>query len=237
MAVFHLQRALCLILSTKGIIIGRMPNIITATVSPFYQNCRVVSDTGSRHSVVVDPGADIEKILSILEENSLTCSAIWLTHSHLDHCGAVARLMRETGAQLIAHRADQFLRARIKADAEYFGLQDSEFENCPEPDRYIDDGDLLSVGRYRFKVMHTPGHSPGHVAFYSEEENLIISGDCIFGGAVGTVGLPGGDAGILLESIQKKILTLGVKTRILCGHGPDTTVGAELKENPFLSLS
>ena len=212
-----------------------MLKIMSLTITPFFQNARIVADTDTGVATVVDPGGEVNRILEVLKNENLRCTQVWLTHSHIDHCGGVSEMLRQTGAKLFAHKADCELRQTIDTEAAYFGLADEELANCPEPTQYLDEGDAVSVGNYSFIVFHTPGHSPGHVAFYCESESLIISGDSIFKDAIGRVDLPGGSAEQLLHSVQMKILKLPRHTNILCGHGPDTTVGAEIESNPYFS--
>lgn len=211
-----------------------MLKIYELCLTPFYQNARILADTALGVATVVDPGGEVDKILEVLKQHSLHCVQIWLTHSHLDHCGGVARLIQETGAKLYAHRADKYLRAQVEIEAESCGILERGLENCPEPDRYIEDGDVLNIGSYKFTVLHTPGHTPGHVAFLNEDAKVIISGDSLFHGAIGRVDLPGGNAEELLKSIRAKLCTLSSDTQVLCGHGNSTTIGHERQTNPFL---
>ncbi len=210
-----------------------MLKIFPVTITSFYQNARIVADTDRGVAAVVDPGGEIPQILEILRDNDLQCEQIWLTHSHLDHCGGVAELTRVTGAELFAHRADAYLRTRVAEDALGFGFEAGSFADCPEPDCYIDDGDQLTIGSFPFLVLHTPGHSPGHVAFWNEAEGVVISGDTIFGGTIGRSDLEGGNEAALLHSGRTKLLSLPPETILMCGHGSDTTVSAERATNPY----
>lgn len=210
-----------------------MFEVHTIPVTAFEQNCRVLA--GTQSAVVVDPGGDSDKIVRFLEEKGLNCEQIWLTHSHLDHCGGVAALLRQyPKAQLFAHKIEREFRASISIVAHSYGLTDSGFENCPEPSTYIEDGTVVCFEDAQFQVLFTPGHSPGHVCFYSPEASLLIGGDLIFAGSVGRTDLPGGSMEVLKESIRKKVYTLPDDTKILPGHGPETILKREKKTNPFV---
>lgn len=210
-----------------------MLHITTLTVTPLFQNTRVLADTDSGTAVVVDPGGEIPKVLQLLSDHSFACKEIWLTHSHLDHCGGVAALLHATGARLLAHPAERQLRATVAEVAADLGLADCGFEDCPEPNQDLTGGELLSVGIYQFKVRATPGHTPGHLAFWCESEALVISGDTIFKGTIGRSDLDGGSEATLLQSAVQGLLSLPGETAILCGHGPDTTVLEERRNNPY----
>lgn len=211
-----------------------MLEIITVGVTPFQQNCRILHCSESGEAVVVDPGGDAETILFELSSRSIKATDIWLTHSHLDHCGAVAELKLKLGGKLIAHKEEQMLRANVENIAGMYGLARGLMRNCPEPDIYIAGGEDLALGRHKFKVLYTPGHSPGHLCFYNVENSCLIAGDTLFQGSIGRTDLPGGDHETLIRSIKDVILSLPDETVVMPGHGPDTTVGAERNDNPFL---
>lgn len=208
-------------------------SIVQLTVTPFAQNCRLLIDDSARSAVVVDPGGEPERILAELSGRKLKLSEIWLTHSHLDHCGGVRSLKAATGAALLGHPVEAMMRANVVRIAAMYGIP-SGFEDCPEPDRFISGGEELSFGGATFKVLFTPGHAPGHVCFYDVAGKTLLAGDTLFSGSIGRTDLPGGDADLLLESIGREILTLPDDTRVLSGHGDDTTVGKERRSNPFL---
>ena len=208
--------------------------IHTVVVTPFQQNARIVHATGSTDAVIVDPGGEADSILAVLEENGLTLSAIWLTHSHLDHCGGVADILDRHQVPLYGHAVEAHMRSHVVEICQMYGMPAGDMRNCPEPNHYIEGGQELSIGGQTLSVLFTPGHSPGHVCMYHAGDGVLIAGDTVFSGSIGRTDLPGGSHETLLESIESKILSLPDETRILCGHGPETTVGKERKTNPWL---
>lgn len=216
-----------------------MLEIILIEVTPFPQNCRIIHDDSSTEAVVIDPGGEGDRIFAELQKRNLSCKEIWLTHSHLDHCGGVKRLKALTNAKLFGHPGEVDLRRNVERIAQFYGMFDSDMENCPEPDVLISGNETLSIGEFEFKLFFTPGHSPGHISFYhapkdSASPGVLIAGDTLFAGSIGRTDLPGGNHELLMESIRNKIMTLPDSTRVLSGHGPDTTIGIERRTNPFL---
>lgn len=212
-----------------------MIEITTIPVTPFMQNARIVACSERQEAVVVDPGGDAARIVRQLQASGRRCTQIWLTHSHLDHCGGVAALRSALGdIPLVAHPAEAMLRTQVVNSARMFGLPAAGLENCPEPTVPVVGGEILACGALSAEVLFTPGHSPGHVSFYFRVEKVLISGDALFAGSIGRTDLPGGDHRTLLESIQREILSLDDDVRVLSGHGEDTTVGEERRSNPFL---
>ena len=222
--------------------------IITVEVTPFQQNARILVDipagssSGPESSVtIVDPGGDIERLLRPIEQNKFVVSKILLTHAHIDHAGGVANLLIALNqlqpgkaVSLFGHPAEREWRQSIPVQARIFGLSPAEYAPCPEPDVYLNDGDEFTVGNNAGKVLFTPGHSPGHIAVYFAAEKLVIAGDALFAGSIGRTDLAGGDHELLISSIREKLLTLPDETRVLSGHGPETTIGRERRTNPFL---
>jgi hydroxyacylglutathione hydrolase len=212
-----------------------MLQIHTEPVTPFDQNARILSCSESKEAVVIDPGGDADIIISAIKDQGLTCKAVWLTHSHLDHCGAVAPILKEFQVPLYGHPFEKDLRQAVLTIVGLYGLPPYGWENCPEPTTYITGGEELVLGKLKAKVLFTPGHSPGHLSFHFEDQKVVVSGDALFAGSIGRTDLPGGDHDTLIKSIEEKLLTLPDDTRVLSGHGEDTTIGAERKSNPFLS--
>lgn len=203
-------------------------------VTAFEQNCAILFDADTRDAVVVDPGGDVPDILAAVEAEGLRVGAIWLTHGHLDHAGGAMALKEALGIDIVGpHEADAPLLARIEAQAEMFGLPGT-FSNCV-PDRFLSEGETVSVGPHVFSVLHCPGHAPGHVVFFCEALRFAHVGDVLFRGSVGRTDLPGGDHAALIRSIKDKLLPLGDDVGFLCGHGPGGRFGEERRTNPFLA--
>ena len=202
-------------------------------VTPFQQNCTILFDEGDKRGVVVDPGGDIDRILSAISENGLTIDAIWLTHGHIDHAGGAMDLKDALGVDIVGpHEADVPLLTNLERQASMFGL-DGAVRNCT-PDRYLADGDKVSFSGHEFEVLHCPGHAPGHVVFYNKAAGFAHVGDVLFHGSIGRTDLPGGDHDTLIRSIKEKLLPLGDEVGFICGHGPGGRLGDERRTNPFL---
>ena len=197
-------------------------------VGPLQVNCYIVYDENSLEALVVDPGDEAEKIIGFIESRRLKISSIVCTHAHFDHIGAVRRLKEKTGAQVIIQKEDFEIYMRADEQAVLWGFQ---IEQPPEPDVYVVGGNEIIVGRLRFKVLHTPGHSPGGISLYGE--GVIFTGDTIFAGSVGRTDFYGGSIAELKKSFSK-IISLPPETRIFPGHGPSTTVKKEKESNFFV---
>ncbi len=198
-------------------------------VGPLLANCYLVADEASRRAIVVDPGDEGPRIAAMIERLRLAVDFIVLTHGHFDHLGAVGPIRAVTGAPVVVHEAEQ---ETMRAPKLFAGL---EIEEPLVPDRLLKDGETLIVGAHRLTVVHTPGHSPGHITLVGE--GLALVGDVIFAGSIGRTDLPGGDFDTLMNSITRHILTLPDETVLYPGHGPATTVGRERATNPFLVLA
>ncbi|NLF25798.1 MAG: MBL fold metallo-hydrolase [Deltaproteobacteria bacterium] len=203
-------------------------------VTPFAQNARVLWCSKSKEAVVVDPGGDLDSILRVIESKSLQLNQIWLTHSHLDHCGGVAALKQHIPCVLCAHEAESWMRASVDQRCSELNMPAGLMENCPEPEKFIGQGDILELGDSRFQVLFAPGHSPGHLCFYSERDQIVLTGDLLFAGSIGRSDLKGSNVADLQRSLKEVLMTLPDTTKVLAGHGPDTTIGAERTDNPFL---
>ena len=201
-------------------------------VSPFQSNCWIFGCDETLEGVVIDPGDEAERILESVENYGLTIKYLIHTHGHLDHVGATAAVQRETDGLTLIHEADQIMLDNLPAQAALFGGGDPEI---PTVGQYIKEGDLISFGRYGLSVIETPGHSPGGICLKLEgKEQGVFAGDTLFKGSIGRTDLWGGSYEQLLDSIRDQLLALDDDTPVFPGHGPQTTIGAEKRNNPFL---
>ena len=201
------------------------------TVGPFQENCYVIGDEKTGEGAIVDPGDEAARIALAVEQTGLEISEILITHAHIDHVGAVAALVEEYGCPVLMHAEAEPMLQQLPTQAMMMGLR---FGKVPKVDRHIEDEEVLEVGGLRLKALYTPGHAPGHLAFYAESERLVLSGDALFAGGVGRTDLIGGDMAVLMRSINERLMTLPDDTRVLSGHGPESTLGDERAHNPFL---
>jgi len=200
--------------------------IRTFQVTPFIVNCFAVKD--GNEVLIIDPGDAPASLFRYIE--GCTVRTIVNTHCHCDHCGGNAALIEKTGAELAIHKEElPFLRA-MEIQAQVFGVSVTP---SPDPNRFLQEGDAVGVGSVSLKVLHAPGHSPGHIMLLGE--GYVFCGDVLFQGSIGRTDLPGGDYHQLMDSIQKKLLTLPDETVAYPGHGPFTTIGEERRTNPFLA--
>jgi glyoxylase-like metal-dependent hydrolase (beta-lactamase superfamily II) len=201
-------------------------------VTPLQQNCSILWDDETMRGSIVDPGGDVPKLLSVLAENGITLTGIYVTHGHMDHAGGATELAEHTGLPVTGpHIADKFLLEDMAAMGARFGLLS---RNCT-PDAWVREGDIVSLGGAAFEVRHCPGHTPGHVVFINHALQFGIVGDVLFRGSIGRTDL--GDYGNheqLMASIRAKLLTLPDEFQFICGHGPGSTIGHERRTNPFL---
>jgi glyoxylase-like metal-dependent hydrolase (beta-lactamase superfamily II) len=207
--------------------------IYTFQLGPAMTNAYLVGEPASLTAVVIDPAWEGERILAQAEAVGWRITNLWLTHAHFDHFGGAAALADrlEPAPPVALHPADHALW-RLHGGAAAFGIRD--FDPGPEPTISLEHGMTLRLGGHDFEVRHTPGHTPGHVGFLLRGGGILFCGDLIFMGSVGRTDLPGGDTDVLLESIRREVLSLPDDTRLLSGHGPETTVGQERRSNPFL---
>jgi glyoxylase-like metal-dependent hydrolase (beta-lactamase superfamily II) len=204
--------------------------VLAVSVGPFQENAYVVGDEATGRGVLIDPGDEGRRLLRALDDAGLSLEAIWLTHAHLDHIGAIAAI-RDAGhiAPIFLHPAELPLYRNASSQAAMFGLP---FEQPPEPDQVLAEGQTLRVGALSFEVMHTPGHAPGHVVIHGH--GVAFVGDCLFAGSVGRTDLPLSNPAQLAASLER-IVALPGDTIVYPGHGPATTIEAERRANPFLS--
>jgi hydroxyacylglutathione hydrolase len=210
-----------------------MLSIVTLALGPFQTNAYVVANDKTGEAVVIDPAWDGEAILAAARQRRLHIGSLWLTHAHFDHLGGAAALADAINPPppVALHPDDQGLW-RNQGGAVNFGMH---LDPGPEPTIELSQGQILHLGEVELEVRHTPGHTRGGVIFYCASDKLAFVGDSIFQGSIGRTDLPGGDYDTLIESIRSQVLSLPDETRLLPGHGPETTVGIERLSNPFLS--
>ena len=200
-------------------------------VGPIGANCFVIGDGETGEGAIIDPGGDPEEIVQAVRETGLEIRFIIGTHGHFDHTAAVKRLKEELDADFLLHRNDLFFVRRSKQSAQNWGIV---IDQVPDPDGYIEDGDVLALGALELSIIHTPGHSPGGISIYIQSENVLFSGDTLFSGSVGRTDFEGGSMEVLVRSIREKLLTLPDRTVVYTGHGPQTTIGHEKVHNFFV---
>ena len=201
-------------------------------VTPFAQNAPIIFCSETNKCAFVDPGGDADFLLQIAKENNLIPEKILLTHGHADHAGAAMEIAQILNIKIEGpHKEDKFLLDSLQSQGEMFGMQ---ARNCI-PDKWLEDGDSVTVGNSVLDVIFTPGHTPGHIIFFSNESNLALVGDVIFRGSIGRTDLPRGNHQDLIDSISKKLWPLGNDVEFICGHGPNSTFGNERTSNPFVS--
>ncbi len=214
----------------------------TFVLSPFQQNTRIVYCDSTSTAVCIDPGEASEQLVRFIHDNELTLQAITLTHGHLDHVGGTAALAHEfPDAEILLHKDDEPLYYGLPQQPLRMGMSPHQlkalgmdYEDPPQVTRNWQDGETYSVGKIDFKVLHCPGHTPGHVVFADDRSRKVFVGDCLFAGSIGRTDLPGGSYEQLMDSINRKILTLGDDFVVYSGHGRETTIGRERQYNPFI---
>jgi glyoxylase-like metal-dependent hydrolase (beta-lactamase superfamily II) len=203
--------------------------ISSHAVGAFQENCYLVVDETANRAVLIDPGAEGERLVRAVRASGAELEAIWLTHAHVDHVGGIAAVRREWNVPILLHPADQPLYVRAAAQAAHFGLP---FDDPPPTDRALADAVTLTVGTLEFTVHHTPGHAPGHCVFVGN--GVMLAGDLLFAGSIGRTDLPLSDPRRMAESLAH-VATLDPALAVYPGHGPATTIGRELETNPFLN--
>jgi hydroxyacylglutathione hydrolase len=197
-------------------------------VGPIQANCYILGCERTREAAVIDPGGDSDKILITLAKDKLRCIYIINTHGHFDHSAENRRLKEVTGSQLLIHRGDAPMILHQGASGRSWGMN---VDNSPPPDRYLEEGDIVTFGDISLKVLHTPGHSPGGISLFSDK--MLFVGDTLFAGSIGRTDFPGGDYEGLIRNVREKIFPLGDDVVVYPGHGPKTTVGRERRTNQF----
>jgi hydroxyacylglutathione hydrolase len=196
-------------------------------------NCSIFGDEQSREALVIDPGDEIDGILTILAKHRLHVKAIIITHAHIDHIGGAQKLKAATGAPVYLNAADQELYDHLDMQAQWLGMRTPE---RTEIDVAAREGDTLKLGPADFHILHTPGHTQGSISLWIPSESKLIAGDTLFMDSIGRTDLPGGDYDQILRSIHDKLLPLDDETMVIPGHGPNTTIGRERARNPFLRV-
>lgn len=202
-------------------------------VTPFEQNASLLWCVATRRAAVVDPGGDLDRIRAAIDMLQLKVERILVTHGHIDHAGGTAALARSLGVPVEGpHEDDRFWIEGMPQQSRMFGLADAERF---EPDRWLKDGDVITIGNARLNVIHAPGHTPGHVVFHQPESRLAIVGDVLFAGSIGRTDFPRGDHATLVRSIREKLFPLGDAVRFIPGHGPMSSFGHERLCNTYVS--
>ena len=202
-------------------------------VTPFQQNCSLLWDTDTMDGVLVDPGGEADRIMDEAKELGVTIKEIWLTHGHLDHAGGAEDIRAALKIPVIGpHKDDQFWMDDIEKHWANYGH--AGIGKNIVPDRYLEDGETLTLGDVVFDVAHTPGHTPGHVVIYNQDIKIAFVGDVLFRGSIGRTDFPKGNHQQLLDSITSKLWPLGGDMRFVPGHGPMSTFGVERADNPFV---
>ena len=204
----------------------------TVPVTPFQQNCSIVWCDETMTAAIIDPGGDLELLLSEVARLGVKLEQIWLTHAHIDHAGGTAVLAQQMGIPIIGpHEGDQFWIDGLPEQSHRFGFAHAD---AFTPTRWLHDGDTVQLGQHTLQVRHCPGHTPGHVVFYSPEIKRAFVGDVLFAGSIGRTDFPQGDHDTLIASITQRLWPMGDDTVFIPGHGPESTFGRERKTNPYV---
>jgi hydroxyacylglutathione hydrolase len=209
-----------------------MLQYLTIPVTAFQQNCSLVWDDATREAAVIDPGGDLDVLLSEAQRLGLKLQQIWLTHAHIDHAGGTAELAQRLSLPIIGpHKGDQFWIDQLPEQSAMFGFPPSEHFT---PTRWLEDGDTVELAGQVLNVRHCPGHTPGHVVFHSPQMQRAFVGDVLFAGSIGRTDFPGGDFDTLIASITERLWPMGDDTVFIPGHGPKSTFGRERRSNPYV---
>ncbi len=201
-------------------------------VTPLQQNCSLIWCTKTMKGALTDPGGDLDKLKAGVAKAGVELEKILITHGHIDHCGESGILAKELGIPIEGpHEADRFWISRLDEDGAKYGIRGEVFE----PDRWLEDGDTVTVGELTLNVIHCPGHTPGHVVFFHGPSKFAIVGDVLFQGSIGRTDFPMGNHQDLLDAITQKLWPLGNDITFIPGHGPTSTFGQERKTNQFVS--
>ena len=200
-------------------------------VTPLQQNCSLIWCTTTMRGALVDPGGDLDRLKAAVAKAGVTLEKLLVTHGHIDHCGETGVLAKELGLPIEGpHEADRFWISRLGEDGARYGVNGEVFE----PDRWLADGDTVTVGDLTLEVLHCPGHTPGHVVFYHRPSQFAIVGDVLFHGSIGRTDFPLGNHQDLIDAITQKLWPLGDDTIFLPGHGPHSSFAQERRTNPYV---
>lgn len=205
---------------------------LTIPVTAFQQNCSIIWCETTKECAFVDPGGDADVLIAAVEARGLHPVGVFLTHAHLDHVGGTLALATHYHIPISGpHPADKYWLDALPVQAQQFGLPHC---NAFVPDRWLAEGDTLSFGQQQLQVLHTPGHTPGHVALFHPGSKVLFAGDVLFNGGIGRSDFPGGNHRQLIDSIKLKLWPLGDDVIVISGHGMNTTIGRERHHNPFI---
>lgn len=204
------------------------------SVGPLHCNCSVIGDEITHEAMVIDPGDDIEDVLTLVQKHNLQVKQIVITHAHIDHVGGAMKLRAATGAPILLNQNDYALLKMLDVQAAWIGMKNP---GKVEIDHGLGQADTLTAGSLTADVIHTPGHTEGSVCLFFPAERMLIAGDTLFAGSIGRTDLPGGSSEKIIDSLQQKVLALPDDTLVVPGHGPLTTIGEERESNPFLVKS
>lgn len=209
-----------------------MLHYLTVPVTAFAQNCSIVWCDQTMDAAIIDPGGDLERLLAEVKRLGLKLGQIWLTHAHIDHAGGTGELARRLGLPIVGpHPGDQFWIDGLAQQSRMFGFPPAEPFT---PTRWLHDGDSVTLGQSTLAVRHCPGHTPGHVVFYSAEIQRAFVGDVLFAGGIGRTDFPQGDHAQLIRSIRERLWPMGDDTVFIPGHGPESSFGEERQFNPYV---
>jgi hydroxyacylglutathione hydrolase len=206
--------------------------VLIVPVTPFEQNCSILICEETNRAAIVDPGGDIPKILDALNKSGATPEKILLTHGHIDHCAGAVALAKELNVEIEGpHKDEAFWLDQLPLQSQRFGFPKAE---AFSPNKWLDDEDVVTVGKVLLTVKHCPGHTPGHIVFFSPDDHLAIVGDVLFAGSIGRTDFPRGNHADLVGAIRTKLFPLGDDIAFVPGHGPMSTFGEERKSNPYV---
>ena len=206
--------------------------VVNTPISPYVQNAPIAYCEDTKECIYVDPGDELDKLVSVQQSLGLKPQYIFITHGHIDHAGAAKELADRLNLQIIGpHKADDFLLQSLEIQGQMYNMKAQNFT----PDKWLEHGDILKFGNQELDIKHCPGHAPGHVIGINHKAKRIIAGDVLFNGSIGRTDLPQGNYQDLIDSINSHLLVLDDSYLVHCGHGPDTSIGHERKTNPFLN--